>query len=101
MTKLTSDMDRIYEKVRELRSEKIKLKEDFYGRMCDYEIQQAYIKDVEWITQTKQIVFEREERNAQIQAERLERLEQRRLANEARKKREAEVMAQQEARKAE
>ena len=38
MTKLTSDMDRIYEKVRELRAEKVKLKEDFYGRMCDYEI---------------------------------------------------------------
>ena len=30
--------------------------------MCDYEIEQAFIKDIEWISKTKLMVQERAER---------------------------------------
>lgn len=50
------------EKKRELQNKKRECKEAFYGRMCDYEIQQALIKDIEWITQTKQMVSEKADR---------------------------------------
>lgn len=35
---VNSRMDTIQEKISELRTQKRNLKEDFYGRMCDYEI---------------------------------------------------------------
>ena len=38
------------------------MKEDFYGKKCDYEIQIAFIKDIEWIRKIKEGVMEREER---------------------------------------
>ena len=31
--------------------------------MCDYEIEQAFIKDIEWMEETKERVMERHERN--------------------------------------
>ena len=46
---MNSRMDNIQEKISELRTEKRNLKENYYGKMCDYEIQQAFIKDIEWI----------------------------------------------------
>ena len=45
-----------------MKIKKREAKETFYGAMCDYEIQQAFIKDIEWISQTKQVVVERNER---------------------------------------
>ena len=76
------------------------MKQDFYGRMCDYEIQQLYIKDVEWIKKTKQMVVEREERNARIQAEYKERQEiKRKNREEAMARKEEEKRRQEEIRK--
>ena len=56
LTNIRVQIDKIMEKTRDLRNKKRQIKEDFYGRMCDYEIQQAFIKDIEWISQTKQMV---------------------------------------------
>lgn len=49
LVNMNSRMDNIQEKISELRTEKRNLKENYYGKMCDYEIQQAFIKDIEWI----------------------------------------------------
>ena len=38
ITNLGSEMDRIQDKIRELRKENYDAKEEFYGQMCDYEI---------------------------------------------------------------
>ena len=62
LTNIKVQIDKIMEKKRSLIEKKRQLKEDFYGHMCDYEIEQAYIKDIEWITQTKQMVAEKHER---------------------------------------
>lgn len=56
LTNIRVQIDKVMEKTRDLRNKKRQIKEDFYGRMCDYEIQQAFIKDIEWISQTKQMV---------------------------------------------
>ena len=45
-----------------LKKKKYELKESFYGSMCDYEIEQALIKDIEWIEKTKAMALERAER---------------------------------------
>ena len=50
------------EKKRAMIDKKRQIKEEFYGQMCEYEIEQAYIKDIEWITQTKVMVAEKHER---------------------------------------
>lgn len=42
--------------------------------MIAYEVQQNFIKDIEWIAKTKNMVLEREERNSKREAERQERL---------------------------
>ena len=38
----------------ELKEEKYLLKERFYGAMIDYEVQQNFIRDIEWLSKTKQ-----------------------------------------------
>ena len=68
--------------------------------MCEYEIQQLYIKDIEWIKKTKQMVIEREERYARIQAERKERAEKKKqLQEEAAARKEEERKKQEEIKK--
>ena len=89
------------EKKRDLISKKRQIKEDFYGRMCDYEIQQCFIKDIEWITQTKQMVVEKSERQAKYDQERRERMETRKKLAEERKKKDDEYKAKQEERRRE
>lgn len=61
------------EKQKSLRDKKKELKEDFYGKMCEFEIQQAMIKDIEWISQTKTMVQEKDERDQKYKQEREER----------------------------
>lgn len=89
------------EKKRELQNKKRECKEAFYGRMCDYEIQQALIKDIEWITQTKQMVTEKADRQSKYEQERKERNEARRKMAEERKKKDDEYKARQEERRKE
>jgi hypothetical protein len=43
--------------------------------MCDYEIEQALIKDIEWIAKTKEVVNERSVRQEKYDQERKERNE--------------------------
>lgn len=45
-----------------LKKQKYELKESFYGSMCDYEIEETLIKDIEWIEKTKEVTLERAER---------------------------------------
>ncbi len=75
ITNIGTELDKLNEKIRSLIQEVYEARQSFYGKMCEYEIQQLYIKDIEWIKKTKQMVIEREERYARIQAERKERAE--------------------------
>ena len=75
MTNINTELDKIQEKIKITINQRYEIKQDFYGKMCDYEIQQLYIKDVEWIKKTKTMVMEREERRSRIDAERKERKE--------------------------
>jgi len=58
--------------------------------MIEFELQEMLIKDIEWITKTKTIVKEREERLARYAAEKAQRLEQRKKLIEQRKRKEEE-----------
>ena len=69
--------------------------------MCDYEIQQALIKDIEWIEKTKEMVLERTERNEKYKQERKEREEHRKKLAEERDRVKAEIRAKQEERRKE
>lgn len=69
--------------------------------MCDYEIEQAYIKDIEWITQTKLMVVEKHERQSKYEMERRERNEARKKLAEERKRKDDEYKARQEERRKE
>lgn len=92
-TTITARMDKIRDQIGALRDSKRAAKEAFYGAMCDFEIEQAFLKDVKWIAATKTMVMEREQRNEQRQQERKERAEQRKKALEERKRREDEYKA--------
>lgn len=59
---ISTRIEKVLDQIRDLKIKKREAKETFYGAMCDYEIQQAFIKDIEWISQTKQVVVERAER---------------------------------------
>ena len=89
------------EKKRDLHLNKRQIKEDFYGRMCDYEIQQAFIKDIDWISQTKEMVSEKAERQGKYDAERKERNDTRKKMAEERKKKDDEYKARQDERRKE
>lgn len=101
LTNIRVGIDKVMEKKRDLINKKRLAKEDFYGRMCEYEIQQCLIKDIEWITQTKQMVVEKSERQAKYDLERKERNETRRKLAEERKKKDDEYKAKQEERRRE
>lgn len=73
MINVNKKIEDLLEKISSLRTKKRQSKETFYGSMCDYEIQQSLIKDIEWIDKTKTMVVERAERNAKYEAERKER----------------------------
>ena len=57
-------MEKIQEEIRTLRGESYDIKQKFYGQMCDHEIQQAFIRDIEWIKKTKDMVMQRHERQS-------------------------------------
>ena len=67
-----------------MKQKKYELKEAFYGSMCDYEIQQALIQDIDWISKTKQMVVERAGRAEKYRQEQRERAEQRKKLAEER-----------------
>jgi len=68
-----SSIEKLLEQINELRAQKRNLKEEFYGQFCDYEIEQAFIKDIIWMTKTKEMVMERQERKEMLDAERKEK----------------------------
>lgn len=84
-----------------MKQKKYQLKEEFYGKMCDYEIQQTFIKDIEWISKTKQQVVEREERAEKYRQEQRERAENRKKLAEERERQRAEARAKADERKKE
>lgn len=67
--------------------------------MCDYQIEQAFIKDIRWIKKTKEVVIEREERKEMINAERKERKDYAKRMQDDRKKQQDEIKARNEERK--
>ena len=69
--------------------------------MCDFEIEQALLKDIEWMADTKERVLERHGRNQKYEQERKERAEVRKRQNEERDKKRAEYEARQEERQKE
>lgn len=69
--------------------------------MIDYEIQQNFIKDIEWISKTKDMVIEIEERKARFAAEKAIRQAQIQKMKEERKKRDEEYKAREEIRRKE
>lgn len=62
LTIVNMKIDKCLERTKEQRKKKLDLRETFYGSMCDYEIEQALIKDIEWIKSTKEMVVERSQR---------------------------------------
>jgi hypothetical protein len=48
-----------------MRANKNEAKEQFYGRFVEYEIQQRLLKDIEWLTKTKEGQQERLGRRVQ------------------------------------
>jgi phosphoglycerol transferase MdoB-like AlkP superfamily enzyme len=101
LTNVRVQIDKVMEKKRDLITKKRQAKEDFYGRMCEYEIQQCLIKDIEWITQTKLMVVEKNERQSKYDQERRERNETRKKLADERKKKDDEYKAKQEERRRE
>ena len=99
LVNLNSKMDSVQEKIRELRAQKNNLKETFYGQKCDYEIQLAFIKDIEWITKIKEGVMEREERREIQKQEYKEKKEHWNRIKEERRLRDLEIAARNEERK--
>ena len=93
LTNISSSIEKNLEQQRAHKKKKYDLKEEFYGRMCDYEIQQALIKDIEWIEKTKEMVLERTERNEKYKQERKEREEHRKKLAEERDRVKAEIRA--------
>lgn len=75
------------------------MKEDFYGKKCDYEIQVAFIKDIEWIRKIKEGVMEREERREIQNQERREKRDYWNRIKEERKMRDLEIAARNEERR--
>jgi hypothetical protein len=80
-----------------LKAKKEEMKEKFYKSLIDYEKQQMLLKDIDWMTEIKGRVLEREEQKRQYEAEKQRRAEERRKHQEemerredARKKREEE-----------
>ena len=69
------EIEKSLEKQRNLKKKKYELKEEFYGKMCDFEIEQALLKDIEWMAETKERVLERHGRNQKYEQERKERAE--------------------------
>ena len=63
LTNIKTKISTVLDRQKELRDKRQKAKEIFYGQMCDYEIQQTLIKDIDWITQTKKMVVERSARD--------------------------------------
>ena len=101
LTNIKVQIDKIMEKKRAMIDKKRQIKEEFYGQMCDYEIEQAYIKDIEWITQTKLMVVEKHDRQSKYEMERRERNEARKKLAEERKRKDDEYKARQEERRKE
>ena len=99
LVNLNSKMDGVQEKIRELRAQKNNLKETFYRQKCDYEIQLAFIKDIEWITKIKEGVMEREERREIQKQEYKEKKEHWNRIKEERRLRDLEIAARNEERK--
>ena len=75
MTNKGIEIEKSLEKQRNLKKKKYELKEEFYGKMCDFEIEQALLKDIEWMADTKERVLERHGRNQKYEQERKERAE--------------------------
>ena len=92
------EIEKSLEKQRNLKKKKYELKEEFYGKMCDFEIEQVFIKDIEWMAETKERVMERHERNLKYEQERKEKAEARKKYNEERDRKRAEYEARQEER---
>ena len=59
--------------------------------MCDYEIQQAFIRDIEWIQKTKDMVKEKQERQSQWEAKKKQREEIRKKVQEEKRLREEQI----------
>jgi len=51
-----------------VRKEKYDAKEKYYGKLVEYEIQQKFIRDIQWLTQTKAAYMERLDRTLKYQA---------------------------------
>ena len=103
---ITYNLNQIRDKIRrcndeisELLKKQYQAKEEYYGSKCDYEIQQRLLKDIEFISRTKQLCIEREERQSQYQAELRERKENYRKRLEERKRIEEENLIKQQERK--
>ena len=99
MTNVSTRIEKCLEKTREFNKKKYDLKEAFYGSMCDYEIEQALIKDIEWIKKTKQMVIERAERAEKYKQEQKARAKDRLRIAAEREQRQAEVRARQDERR--
>jgi hypothetical protein len=40
----------LYDKIKAIRREKKDAKEKYYGKLVEYEIQQSFIRDIQWLT---------------------------------------------------
>ena len=49
LTNMREKIDRNLEKQHKLKKQKYEQREAFYGSLCEYEIEQTFIKDIEWI----------------------------------------------------
>ena len=101
LTNISTKIEKNLEDQRAIKTKKNELRETFYGLMCDYEVQQALIKDIEWISSTKGMVAERSERAEKYKAEQKTRNDERKKMAEERERGRAEIRAKNEERRLE
>ena len=59
-----------------MKADKLAAKEKYYAKMVDFEVEQRLIRDVMWLTKTKEAMMERSDRQAKWKAEQEARFEQ-------------------------
>ena len=50
-------------------NEKYEAKEAYYGKLIEYEIEQKFIRDIQWLSSTKATIMERKDREAKYKAQ--------------------------------
>jgi hypothetical protein len=86
----------LWQQMKTIMNEKYEAKEAYYGKLIEYEIEQKFMRDIQWLSSTKATIMERKDREAKYKAQQLEREMQRLKYQEEKKKQEQERKLRQE-----